>query len=121
MKAQTLTFTAPRRVEIVERKIPPPGAEDVLVQTIVSAVSPGSEMLVYRGQCPQVRDSRDPFSSDITYPTAYGYACVGRVLEAGKSVNRDLVGKMVFAFQPHTSHFILHPSALIPIPEGIAT
>lgn len=119
MKTQTLTFTAPRRVEIIERDLPPPGADDVLVQTLVSAVSPGSEMLVYRGQCPQVRDSRDPFSSDITYPTAYGYACVGQVLETGKSVNRELLGKMVFAFQPHASHFSLHPSALIPIPEGV--
>jgi 2-desacetyl-2-hydroxyethyl bacteriochlorophyllide A dehydrogenase len=121
MKTQTLTFTAPRCVEIVERELPPLGVEDVLVQTLVSAVSPGSEMLVYRGQCPQVRDSYDPFSSDITYPTAYGYACVGRVVDAGKSVKRDVAGRLVFAFQPHASHFILHHSALILIPTGIPT
>jgi 2-desacetyl-2-hydroxyethyl bacteriochlorophyllide A dehydrogenase len=120
MKTQTLTFTAPYRVEIVERDLPPLSAQDVLVKTIVSAVSPGTEMLVYRGQCPKLRDSHDPFSSDISYPTAYGYACVGQVLETGKSVNLDLLGKMVFAFQPHASHFILHPSELILLPEGIS-
>lgn len=53
MKAQTLTFSAPYRLELIERELPPIGAEEVLVQTLVSAISPGTEMLIYRGQFPQ--------------------------------------------------------------------
>lgn len=117
MKSQTLTFSAPRQIEIVERELPPLGAEEVLVQTTVSAISPGTEMLVYRGQCPTLNDPHDPFSSKIAYPTVYGYACVGRVLETGKQVNKALRDKLVFGFQPHASHFIAPHSSLIPLPQ----
>ena len=89
MKAQTLTFSAPYRLELIERELPPIGAEEVLVQTLVSAISPGTEMLVYRGQCPALDDPRDPFSSKIDYPTAFGYACVGRVLDTGQRVDKS--------------------------------
>lgn len=119
MKTQTLTFSAPRQIEIIERELPPLGAEEVLVQTLVSAISPGTEMLIYRGQFPQnvpVDECFPGMEGAFRYPLAYGYACVGQVLDAGKQANRDLLGKLVFAFQPHASHFITKPNALFPIP-----
>jgi len=119
MKSQTLTFIAPRRLEIVERELPPPGAGEVLVQTLVSAISPGTEMLVYRGQCPTIDDPHDALSSKIEYPLAYGYACVGRVLETGKQVDKSWRGRLVFAFQPHTSRFVTKPNSLLPIPDSL--
>lgn len=121
MKRQTLTFTAPRQVELREEPLPPLGAEDVLVETLCSAISAGSELLVYRGQFPkELADSNDALSSDLKYPLAYGYACVGIVRETGRRADPSLRDKRVFAFQPHTSHFILHPSSLIFLPEGLA-
>jgi 2-desacetyl-2-hydroxyethyl bacteriochlorophyllide A dehydrogenase len=119
MKAQTLTFTAPYRLELIERELPPIGAEQVLVQTLVSAISPGTEMLVYRGQCPALDDPHDRLSSKIDYPTAYGYACVGQVVEIGKQIDKSWRDRLVFAFQPHASRFITNPSCLIPLPENI--
>jgi 2-desacetyl-2-hydroxyethyl bacteriochlorophyllide A dehydrogenase len=59
-------------------------------------------------------------SSDLNYPLAYGYACVGRVVEVGEKVNREWLNRMVFAFHPHASQFILHPSSLILLPEGLS-
>lgn len=120
MKAQTLTFSAPYRLELIERELPPIGAEEVLVQTLVSAISPGTEMLVYRGQCPALDDPRDPFSSKIDYPTAFGYACVGRVLDTGQRVDKSWRDRLVFAFQPHASHFITQHASLVIIPEGFS-
>lgn len=116
MKAQTLTFSAPYRLELIERELPPIGAEEVLVQTIVSAISPGTEMLVYRGQCPALDDPHDAFSSKIEYPIAYGYACVGQILETGKQVDKSWRGRLVFAFQPHRSFFITHHPSLVALP-----
>ncbi|MDX9992736.1 MAG: zinc-binding alcohol dehydrogenase [Anaerolineales bacterium] len=121
MKTQTITFTAPHQIEIRERELAPLGAGQVLVQTLVSAVSPGTEMLLYRGQFPkEMAASADTISAALKYPCAYGYACVGKIVETGEQVERQLLNRLVFAFQPHTSFFVLEPAALLLLPEGIS-
>ncbi len=90
-KAKTLFFTAPKQIEIRESNISPLKDDEVLVETICSAISAGTEMLVYRGEFPHLSDAHDNVSSDLKYPLAYGYACVGRVTDIGKSVNSELV------------------------------
>ena len=120
-KAQTIFFTAPKQVEIKEITLPPLKKDEVLVETICSAISAGTEMLVYRGQFPHLADSHDTFSSDLNYPLAYGYACVGKVKEIGADVSRAWKDKHVFAFHPHASSFIINPSFLIPIPDSLTS
>jgi 2-desacetyl-2-hydroxyethyl bacteriochlorophyllide A dehydrogenase len=119
MKRKTVTFTAPRQVELCEESLPALGADDVLVETIFSAISAGSEMLIYRGQFPHVSDAHDYLSSDLKYPLAYGYACVGVIKETGANVDKSLLDKVVFGFQPHTSAFICNPSALLFAPASL--
>ncbi len=118
--ASTLLFTAPRQVELRETPLSPPGPGQVQVETLCSAISPGSEMLVYRGQCPPIADEHDSLSSGLVYPAAYGYACVGRVTTLGRQVNREWKNRLVFAFQPHTSRFNAAPQALLPIPGNLS-
>ena len=117
--AQTLFFTAPRRVEVRENTLPSLKDTEVLVESICSAISAGTEMLVFRGQFPQLQDSHDTVSSELKYPLAYGYACVGKVIEIGKKVKKEWEDRLVFAFQPHTSHFISRPENLFPIPHSL--
>ena len=118
--ASTLFFTAPRKVELRETPLPPLQDDEVLVETICSAISAGTEMLVYRGEFPKLKDVHDSVSSELKYPLAYGYACVGKVQGIGKKVNREWEGKLVFSFQPHTSHFVSKPENLIPLPAPVA-
>ena len=118
-KVQTLFFTAPKKVEVRESTLPILKENEVLVETVCSAISAGTEMLVYRGQFPHLADAHDNVSSDLKYPLAYGYACVGRVLEVGKLVNSNWLNKVVFAFQPHATHFITNTDSLIPIPHSL--
>ncbi len=119
MKIQTLYFQAPYRVETCESELPALAPGQVLVKTAFSAISPGTEMLVYRGQCQTgVVDENDSLSSNIQYPLAYGYACVGTVVEIGKEVAPHWLGQTVFSFQPHASYFLSRPEALIPVPES---
>jgi 2-desacetyl-2-hydroxyethyl bacteriochlorophyllide A dehydrogenase len=120
VKRKTVTFTAPHQVEFREESLPALGADDVLVETICSAISAGTEMLIYRGQFPHVSDSHDNFSSDLNYPLAYGYACVGVIKETGKQVDKGLRDRLVFGFHPHTSAFITHPSSLIFAPASFS-
>lgn len=119
--AKTLFFTAPKQVEVREISLPALNEDEVLVETVCSAISAGTEMLVYRGQFPQLQDANDTFSSELKYPLAYGYACVGRVRDIGKLVDSKWVDKLVFSFQPHSSSFIAHPSSLILIPQSLQT
>lgn len=120
MKTRTLYFVAPGQVELREALLPALAPDQVLVETLCSAISSGTEMLIYRGQCPALLDANDGISSEIRYPTAYGYACVGRVVEIGKLVDREWENRLVFAFQPHTSHFVTPHSSLLPIPPGLS-
>lgn len=120
MKSRTLFFTAPNQIEIREQPLPPLKDDEVLVETICSAISAGTEMLIYRGQFPHIEDSHDNLSSDLNYPFAYGYASVGIIRETGKLVEKDLQEKLVFGFQPHTSAFICHPSSLIFAPASLS-
>lgn len=119
-KAQTLYFTSSRQIEVRETKLADLKADEVLVETLCSAISAGTEMLVYRGQFPHLADIHDRLSNDLNYPLAYGYACVGQVKETGKQVDKSWHDKLVFAFQAHTSSFITSPSSLIPIPASIS-
>jgi len=116
-----LYFTAPKQVELREETLPALGANDVMVETICSAISAGTEMLVYRGQFPtHLSDLHDSISTGLHYPTTYGYACVGRITELGSQADPKLAGRLIFSFQPHTTHFSAHPDSLFFIPESIS-
>lgn len=108
-------------MEVCEADLPAYKPDQVLVKTLCSAISPGTEMLIYRGQFPKmtVDASIESLGGEFHYPLAYGYAAVGRILEAGEQVDRSWLGRLVFSFQPHTSHFVALPSALIPLPEAV--
>ena len=119
MNKKIIYFTAPRQVELREESLPALGADEVLVETLCSAISAGTEMLVYREQFPHLNDSHDPYSSQLKYPLAYGYACVGRIRETGRHADKSLLDKLVFGFQPHTSAFICQPSSLLFAPASL--
>lgn len=123
MKRKTLYFTAPRQVEIRDETLPALGADDVLVETTCSAISAGTEMLVYQGRFPRDAETDSVISSlrgGFNYPIAYGYACAGTVKETGTKVDKSWRDRLVFAFQPHTSYFISHPDSLLPIPNSLS-
>src|SRR5512140_2951354 len=123
VKRKVLYFTAPRQVELREEALPALGAEDVLVETTCSAISAGTEMLVYQGRFPRGLETDSVISSlrgGFQYPLPFGYACVGVVKETGKRVDKSWRDKLVFAFQPHMSHFIANPDSLFPIPDSLA-
>ncbi len=120
---RSLCFSAPRRVAVVEGEIAAPAAGELLVETIVSAISPGSELLVYRDELPPGIDldaSIAELRRSPAYPVKYGYAAVGRVLEVGPGVSEEWLGSLVFGLHPHESHFLARPAELAPVPDGVS-
>lgn len=118
----SLYFTAPREVRIRSERVDPPGAGEILVASRLSAVSAGTELLLYRNQFPPdlLLDETIPaLQRPFSYPMKYGYAVVGQVLEAGAGVDRAWIGRRVFGFHPHESHFLASPEHVVPLPEGL--
>src|ERR1700733_11367764 len=108
--AHALFHTAPRCVEIRELPTPRPAAGEVLVRTVCSGISGGTERLVYRGEVPAdmpLDDTIGALGGTFSYPFAYGYACVGEEAPSGRSV---------FAFHPHQDVFAARADDLVPLP-----
>ena len=119
-----VTFTGPCQAEIWEESLPAPAPGQMLVETSLSAISSGTEMLVYRGQFPrelQVDENIPALQGAFKFPLCYGYAAVGRVVELGQDVPEAWLDRMVFSFQPHASRFLASPATVFPLPEGIPT
>ncbi|GIK71017.1 MAG: oxidoreductase [Chloroflexota bacterium] len=122
MNRTSVLFTAPGEVTVVHEAIPRPASGEVLVQTLISAISAGTELLFLRGEVPtsmSVDSAIAALDGAVRYPLRYGYACVGRVVEIGAGVDAAWIGRMVFAFHPHTSHFTAHTAQVIPAPDDI--
>lgn len=120
--AAQLWFTAPFQVEVRSAPVAPPAAGEVRVRSLYSAVSPGSELLLYRGQLPDAMaldSTLDSLQGTSRYPVQYGYACVGEVEQTGTGVDPAWRGKRVFSFQPHVSQFNARPDQLMLVPEDI--
>jgi len=119
----SLYFTAPGQVSVREEEMPGLNPGQMLVQTMLSAISPGTEMLIYRGQFPQglaLDESISALAGEFHYPLKYGYAVVGKVIEGAAESDASWLNRLVFAFHPHESHFVAAPEELIPIPDGIS-
>ncbi len=123
MQRAVLYFTAPGKVSIRSAKLPAPGTGQLLVQVTHSAISSGTEMLFYRGEIPAglaLDEQIEVLAGKFEYPFQYGYAAVGQVIAQGGAVTGDWLGRQVFGFQPHQSHFLSTVDQVIPLPEGLS-
>lgn len=119
---RSLRFTGPRTVSIERERLPDPAPEEVVVESAVSGVSSGTELLIYRGEMPRdlpADETIDALAGDLSYPMKYGYATVGEVVALGAGVDDRWRGHRVFAFHPHESHFAATTDELIPVPDGM--
>jgi 2-desacetyl-2-hydroxyethyl bacteriochlorophyllide A dehydrogenase len=122
MNRLCVVFTSPQQVAVMEESLPDPAPNQALVQTLFSAISPGTEMLIYRGQFPDglnLDETIPSLAGRFGYPLHYGYSAVGRVIGVGREVDREWEGRLVFSFQPHASHFLACAEDLLPVPPGI--
>lgn len=117
-----VVFTAPRQVEIRDEAVGAPLAGEVVVEAELSAISAGTELLVYRGEAPAdlAADSTiASLSGSLAFPVKFGYSMVGRVVALGDGVDPAWQGRRVFAFHPHQARFVSRLEALTPLPDGL--
>lgn len=116
--AQAFWLREPGVGELRPAPLREPGPGDVLVRTLRSGVSRGTETLVFRGGVPasQYGAMRAPFQDgDFPGPVKYGYLSVG-VVEQGPE---DLRGRTVFCLYPHQSAYVVPAEAVVVVPDDV--
>ena len=109
--AQAFWLRTPGCGEIRPVTLPEPGRDDVVVRTLRSGVSRGTETLVFRGGVPPSQHAamRAPFQEgDFPGPVKYGYLNVGAV-EQGPP---ELRGRTVFCLYPHQTAYVVPAGAV---------
>jgi hypothetical protein len=117
-QAHAFWLRAPGDGEIRPAVLAPPGDDDVLVRTLCSGVSRGTETLVFDGRIPpsQYATMRAPFQEgEFPAPVKYGYLNVG-VVERGPA---SLLGRTVFCLYPHQTAYVVPAGAVTPVPHDV--
>lgn len=116
--SQSLWYVAPERVEIRSETLGSLPKNSVQVRTLFSALSRGTESLVFKGLIPEseyIRMGAPFMGGKLPFPVKYGYSNVGRV-ELGPP---ELIGRLVFSLMPHQSIFQTDAANILLIPEEI--
>jgi 2-desacetyl-2-hydroxyethyl bacteriochlorophyllide A dehydrogenase len=111
-------IVAAARGEIREEALPEPAHGDVVVESVYSGVSRGTELLVFEGKVPESERERmrAPFQAGaFPCPVKYGYSSVGRVVEGPGG----LVGKSVFCLHPHQTRYVVPAAAVVALPRSV--
>jgi 2-desacetyl-2-hydroxyethyl bacteriochlorophyllide A dehydrogenase len=112
---RALVLDGPRTLRLRDEEPPLVGPRDVRIRALVSGISHGTELNLYRGSSAFAdrvfdRDLRafvrpDPPRS--TYPAMLGYELVGVIEHAGSEVTEVQVGDLVHAGAPHAEEAVL--------------
>ena len=117
-QARAFWIATPGQGEIRAQSLKPPNPDEVLVRTLYTGISRGTESLVFRGEVPlsQHQAMRAPFQQgDFPAPVKYGYCNVG-VVEIGPE---PLRGQAVFCLYPHQDRYVVPATAVTPIPAHV--
>jgi threonine dehydrogenase-like Zn-dependent dehydrogenase len=109
---RALWCIAPKLAEIRAAQM----GEGVLITSMFSGISRGTERLVFEGSVPSSEHTRMRSPSqegDFPFPVKYGYSTIGRVAEG------EFAGREVFALHPHQTEFRVAAEMLHFVPEGV--
>ena len=118
LEARAFWVTAPGHGEIRAQGLRSPKPGELLIRTRWSAISRGTEGLVFRGEVPESewRRMRCPFQEgEFPAPVKYGYSVVG-IVEDGPA---EALGRRVFCLHPHQDRFIVPMEAVVDVPQTV--
>jgi 2-desacetyl-2-hydroxyethyl bacteriochlorophyllide A dehydrogenase len=112
-----------RSVECREVALAAPGPGEVLIESACSAISPGTEALIFSGAFPKdaaLDAAIGSLAGRFAYPFSYGYALVGKVSATGPGVPKESIGRTFFAFHPHQDRAVVRLADCHRVPDGVA-
>lgn len=115
---QALWFEEAGRCALRSEPLPAGCETEILVRTLFSGISRGTESLVFDGHVPEseYERMRAPHQAgQFPFPVKYGYAAVGMVEEGPQY----LAGRTIFCLHPHQDRFRVPASAVHPLPDDL--
>jgi threonine dehydrogenase-like Zn-dependent dehydrogenase len=97
INARIFELTGARQLVLKAEPLEEPGPGQVQAETIVSAISPGTEAAAYRGA--------NPLKPGRVYPRLMGYCNVAKVIQTGEGVSGIESGDHILTWQSHRTAF----------------
>jgi len=123
MKTKSLWFLRRKEVGFREEVINISREDEILVETLYSGISHGTERLIYRGEVAeglQLDPSVKTIKGHFPFPVKYGYSNVGKVVETGEKVSELQKGDVIFAFNPHETKYVIPEKEAVKLPADIS-
>lgn len=110
MNGQRVSVLEPRKVVVEAFDIPEVGAGEVLIQTLTTLISPGTERAFFLALP----------TTNASYPFTPGYSNIGEVIALGDGVTHLQVGDVVASVGAHQSHVVLPANQCVKVPAELA-
>lgn len=107
LRSRALLLHAPYQPVWLESDLPTPGSEEVLVRTLFSSISTGTEVAQLKGE--------DPIAAARAFPAKLGYENVAQVIRPADSASYIEEGAYVVATYGHRDFALVRADRLIPI------
>jgi 2-desacetyl-2-hydroxyethyl bacteriochlorophyllide A dehydrogenase len=107
----------PLQVSIHEKTFGPPEADQILVSAVLSGISVGTELALFRGKINNLHTKRWGYWTE--FPINPGYELVGRVEKCGAGVRDVREGDRVVCHAPHATQALVSYQDYVPVPEGV--
>lgn len=117
-KTLELWHTSHDSSELREIPLEKPKSDEIVVESVFSMISPGTERIVSTGNVPDEAQDfmRVPHMKGFfSFPFTYGYSVVGIVMQGPEK----LVGRLVHLMHPHKSLITIRQDQVYPIPGFI--
>jgi 3-hydroxyethyl bacteriochlorophyllide a dehydrogenase len=86
--AQAIVVSGPNKMSFTDVRLKEIGPEEVLVRTMYTSISAGTERLLLAGQLVEM--------ANLPFPCIPGYETVGEIVEVGEAVSPNYVGELVY-------------------------
>ncbi|MHB0877150.1 MAG: zinc-dependent alcohol dehydrogenase [Anaerolineae bacterium] len=119
MQAMRVVFPAPHQVRLESYEVPDrPAPGELLLRALTTAISPGTELIVYTGRHSSLAD---PSAAWPKFPFQPGYCFVGEVIGVGEEVRGFSLGDRVATRLGHASYGCVQPERMpvLPVPQGL--
>jgi 2-desacetyl-2-hydroxyethyl bacteriochlorophyllide A dehydrogenase len=118
----SLWFLDRKKIGFREDEVAITREDELLVETLYSGISHGTERLIYRGEVAeglQLDAALTRFEGRFPFPVKYGYSNVGKIKDTGTGVAQFRTGDLVFAFAPHETAYVIREAEAIPLPGRV--
>jgi 2-desacetyl-2-hydroxyethyl bacteriochlorophyllide A dehydrogenase len=116
VKTKRIVFKKPREIVLEEADLPEPSENQVLIKTLVTLISTGTELTILTGEFPR----GSYWSKYSTYPFIAGYSNVGIIIKKGDKVKDVDIGDRVASGAPHSQYALINVDDAVKVPENVS-